>query len=111
MLTELRAREQCLRITPSKLVSWILGQYKTEHFERDQDRIVQAHFNSKEYLKQMIRGASSAEDLTQALQAALGRIGKSDSKKQSWRKSSRTASVNAEPGDAETKSHPSSNPT
>lgn len=75
MAATLLARDECIRLTPSKLVSWIVERYLDQGFERDQEKILQAHFNSKEFLRRAVAQASSDEELSRALEAALGKLG------------------------------------
>ncbi len=74
MLSDLKAREGCIRISPSKLASWIVGHYRLSSFEQDQEEIIRAHFNPREYLKRMLDGSVPESGLADALQTALTRI-------------------------------------
>ncbi|MBS1983284.1 MAG: hypothetical protein JST16_03855 [Bdellovibrionales bacterium] len=75
MGASLEARGDCIRLTSSKLVSWIVERYLSNGFERDQEKIVQAHFDSRSFLKRAVTNASSNEDLVQALEATLSKLG------------------------------------
>lgn len=74
MITALKAKEACIRITPSKLVAWIVEHYKQGAFESEQEQIIRAHFNSKEYLKRVMNGVSTEGGIAEALETALKRI-------------------------------------
>lgn len=73
MIEALRAEGDSLRITPSKLVSWILRRYETILFIKDKGVIARDHFNSKRYLQQAIAGAKDA-DIPKILQETLSQL-------------------------------------
>lgn len=75
MMAGLASQEDCIRITASKLVSWIVTRFAENGFERDREAIIREHFNSKDYLKKVIRSLDSKEDMAAALQEALVKIG------------------------------------
>jgi hypothetical protein len=77
MLDILKKQEDCIRLNSSKLVSWIVARFRHSRFERDQQAIVKAHFNSKEYLKKVVSQSATETDLTEALQAMLARMNSS----------------------------------
>lgn len=77
MLADLKAREEWVRISPSKLVSWIVENYRNS-FESNREAIIRAHFNSREYLKNVLQGLDAGENVADALQAALLKIGQAD---------------------------------
>ncbi len=74
MLDQLKKQEDCIRINSSKLVSWIVAYFRNSGFEHEQQAIIKAHFNSKEYLKKVMSRSSSEEDLSAALQTVLTRM-------------------------------------
>lgn len=67
-------REECIQLTSGRLASWILAHYRANHFERDRREIVQAHFNSKEYLRKVIKDMDPQENVADVLSAALKRL-------------------------------------
>ncbi len=84
MMTALRSAEQCIDIQYSKLISWVTKRYRETAFDRDCEAIIRAHFDSKEYLKNVIK-KSGTGDLAQALQTALARVRQSEPDKRKRR--------------------------
>jgi hypothetical protein len=74
MMAALRSKEECIRITPSSLVSWIVEQYLENGFEVDRDAIIKRHFNPKEYLKRVINAGGTPDEVASALEKALHKI-------------------------------------
>lgn len=66
--------DEHIKINASKLISWIVQRYATQGFQREQAKIAQAHFNSKEYLKRVMAKSSSEAELTEALHVVLKKI-------------------------------------
>ncbi len=77
MLETLTAEGEFVKIKPSRLVSWILAKYFERGFDRDKSEIIKNHFNSKEYLKSIVRNMDSSDDLSSVLQNTLDKIGNS----------------------------------
>ncbi len=74
MVLELKAQESCIRLSPSKFVCWIIGRYFEHMFANDQEAIIKAHFNSKEYLRKTINTVGSESDLATVLEDMLYKI-------------------------------------
>ena len=74
MIKNLKVTEQCIKVTPSKLVSWIVERYRIGSFAQDEQTIIKAHFNSREYLKKVVQEIEPGGDVAQALQAALEKV-------------------------------------
>lgn len=75
MIADLKKEEACIRVSPSKLVSWIVEKYAKTGFVSDKDVIIKNFFDSKGYLKNMIRGAQSSDEIEAALRIALLKVG------------------------------------
>lgn len=104
MLARLRAKEACIRISSSKLVCWIIERYFDTAFEDDQERIIQRHFDSKEYLKNEMKAAQSPEDVERILKSVLVRVtGNVDPPKRLKR--NRRDHLDAAPADGSTQDH------
>jgi hypothetical protein len=74
MLDDLTQNESCIQITPAKLVTWILCHFQKSGFTECRDAILQAHFDSRKYLKQAVNSKSSPEELADVLQSVLAKI-------------------------------------
>lgn len=74
MTTELTSQEACVRFTPSSLVSWIVNEYEKGSFVENKGAIIRDHFNTKEYLKKVIRDIRSPEDMATALHSMLQKV-------------------------------------
>jgi len=74
ILSVLKAEKEFVKITPSKLVSWIIKTYAKKYFARDKKQIVKDHFNSKEYLKHVTKGLNPDDDLESVLKLALDKV-------------------------------------
>jgi hypothetical protein len=73
MYDELKS-EACIKITPSKLSSWIIAEFQKSYFKRYKKKITKEHFNSKEYLKAIISNVDENENLEDVLRQALSDI-------------------------------------
>ena len=71
MIGKVKEEGQFVKINPSKLVSWIVSWFFKCKFEREKARIIQEHFNGKEYLKNILQDTKSNEDVERALKEAL----------------------------------------
>lgn len=78
VLSELKAAEEHLRISPSKIGSRIIERYAEAYFERDKKLLIKQHFDSKEYLKKAISSLESDADIARTLEAVLQKIRPSD---------------------------------
>ena len=66
--------EKCIKITPSKLGSWIISEFFKSYFPRYKAKIIKEHFNSKEYLKNLALSLDDSDDLEQVLRDTLKEI-------------------------------------
>lgn len=71
MLQELKDSGDFVKINPSRLVSWIVEGFKKESFEKKKDQIIQDHFNSKEYLRNIAKTISDSDDLEKVLRDTI----------------------------------------
>ena len=71
MIAKVKEEGQFVKINPSKLVSWIVSWFFGCEFEREKVRIIQEHFNGKEYLKNILQDTKSNKDVERALKEAL----------------------------------------
>ncbi|NOT77737.1 MAG: hypothetical protein HOP07_01895 [Bacteriovoracaceae bacterium] len=74
MLINLKGNGNFVRITPSRLLSWIITKFRTESFEKHKNQIIQEHFNSKEYLRDLATKIQNSDDAAILLTAALEKI-------------------------------------
>jgi hypothetical protein len=74
MLNDLIQDESCIQITPSKLVTWILCYFRKADFSNCRQAIIQAHFDSRKYLKQAVSSKSSPEELAGVLESVLAKL-------------------------------------
>lgn len=80
MLKALKASGDFIKINPSKLVSWIITKFETESFEKQKSQIIQEHFDSKEYLRDLSTKIQNTDDATEMLELALRKIQKRSAK-------------------------------
>lgn len=73
--------QKCIKITPSKLGSWIISEFYKSYFSRYKGKIKKEHFNSKEYLKTIMNTVDESENLEEVLRQALNNIKKTSSSK------------------------------
>lgn len=66
--------QKCIKITPSKLGSWIISEFYKSYFPRYKGKIAKEHFNSKEYLKKIMNNVDESENLEDVLRQALNQI-------------------------------------
>jgi hypothetical protein len=74
MLESLKTSGEFIKINPSRLVSWIVTQFKAESFELYKSQILQDNFNSKGYLRDLATKIQSSDDAAAVLAAALQKI-------------------------------------
>ena len=74
MLAELKKEERFIKISPSKLVSWIVFCFGQKYFLKQKDRIIKAHFSSKAYLKNVAQTVDDSPNLSAVLKETLNRI-------------------------------------
>jgi hypothetical protein len=81
--------EECVKITPAKLSSWIIQKFHTSYFRQHKTKITKDHFNSKEYLKDMMKNVGAEENLEEVLRKALSNIKTPRTSKSNDKKDSR----------------------
>ena len=91
MIKNLKVTEQCVKVTASKLVSWIIERYRVGSFPQDEQAIVKAHFNSREYLKKVVQDIEPGQDVAEALEAALQKMRKDKTSVRTQRKRKQSA--------------------
>jgi hypothetical protein len=74
MLEALKGSGDFVKINPSKLVSWLITKFETESFEKHKSQIIQEHFNSKEYLRDLSTKIQSSDNAADVLATALQKI-------------------------------------
>jgi len=74
MIERLKESGHFLKINPSRLTSWIVCQFLEDGFEKSLPLILQDHFNSKEYLRNLVKNFSEADDLEKFLKETLQQI-------------------------------------
>ena len=81
MLEEIKAGGDSIKITPSKLASWIVARYRKTTYKREIETIKRAHFDHQKYLKKALRGATTEEELREALTKAMRQVGRKSKRK------------------------------
>lgn len=74
MLLVLRSEEDGVKISPSRLTSWIVSYFAKRDFSRQKERITRESINSKEYLRNIAKGLGDSDDLETVLKEALNQI-------------------------------------
>lgn len=74
MLEALKKNGDFVKINPSKLASWIITKFENESFEKHKTKIMQDHFNSKEYLLDLATKIQSSDNAADVLASALQKI-------------------------------------
>lgn len=74
MLLTLKSEGSCIRISPSRLVSWIVSYFSKRDFSRQKKRIIREHFNSKEYLRHIAKNLNESDSLEAVLKETLNQI-------------------------------------
>jgi len=82
LIKEIKDNEKFVKITPSKLVSWIIKKYYPKNLNRDMSIIAKDHFNSKEYLKFLASNIKGGTSLENVLKIANNEIIKGKRKKE-----------------------------
>lgn len=71
MEAALMREKDFIKINPSRLSSWIITHFYQHHFVQQTQAIAKAHFNSKEYLRQLVTKIKDEDDATEKLSEAL----------------------------------------
>ena len=74
MLLVLRSGGDCVKISPSKLASWIISHFAKRDFPKQKKRIIQNHFNPKAYLRSIAKNLRESDDLEAVLKETLTQI-------------------------------------
>jgi len=74
MFTVLREEGKYIKINPSRLTSWVVSKFAKKYFGKSKSEIVKAHFNSKEYLKDLASNIEDNENPAEVLSQALKSI-------------------------------------
>lgn len=72
--------QKCIKITPSKLGSWIISEFYKSYFTRYKGKIAKEHFNTKEYLKKIVSNIDENDDLEAVLKSTLMELSPKKSK-------------------------------
>jgi len=73
--------ESCVKITPSRLASWIIYDFYENYFEKRKNKIKKDHFNSKEYLKKVVQNIEEGSDIEAVLKSTLSKLKPARAKK------------------------------
>ena len=76
MVQQLKEENAHVQISQSKLCSWIVETYVRNYFSSDAPRIIQEHFNPKRYLTEMLKKATTGEEIKQLFDTAMLQGGK-----------------------------------
>lgn len=71
MIEVLKKEGSFIKINPSRLSSWIITHFRNEMFEKCKQAIIQEHFNSKDYLKDLASKIDGNENVADLLNEAL----------------------------------------
>lgn len=74
MIDALKKEGNFIKINPSRLSSWIISHFREEMFEKCKQIIIQEHFNSKDYLKDLASKIDGSENVADLLNEALLKI-------------------------------------
>ena len=74
MLIAIREEGKFVKVSPSRLASWIILHFETKHFPKQKDSIIKAHFSSKTYLRNVAQTLEDSPNLEKVLKEALNRI-------------------------------------
>jgi hypothetical protein len=74
MVEVLKAENDHIKFTPSKLVCGIVKRYFASYFEQDKAQLANEFFDPKEHLKVALKSAKTPEELEKALTEALDRV-------------------------------------
>ncbi len=70
MYDELK-NEACIKITPTKLSSWIIQKFYQSYYKQYKTKITKEHFNSKEYLKKIVSQMNDHDSIEEILKTTL----------------------------------------
>ena len=87
MLEQIKDEGECIKITPSKLTSWLVERFAINYFPKDMELILKEHFNSKVFLRNVLKEIENEEDLASALNGALKVVKSKKPRKRKPRKS------------------------
>lgn len=74
MTEKIKAEGNFVKINPSRLASWIIEQFANLYFQEMKPQIIQAYFDSKEFLKTIASKIDGKQDAEKILIEALNRI-------------------------------------
>jgi hypothetical protein len=74
MSEALKAENQHIKYTPSKLVGCIIERFSKVYFDQEKGMLAAEFFDSKEHLKETLKTAQTPEELEKALTHALERL-------------------------------------
>jgi len=74
MFEILKKEEEFVILNSSKLCSWIVVEFFKSYFVSSKSKIIQQHFNSKKYLKNLAHEINGNEDPQMVLEKALNQL-------------------------------------
>ena len=74
MLSELKREGRFIKISPSKLASWIILYFVKKDFPKQKNKLIKAHFSSKAYLKNVAQTLDDSPNIEAILKETLDRI-------------------------------------
>ena len=87
--------QKCIKITPSKLGSWIISEFYKSYFTRYKKKISKEHFNTKEYLKNIVTNIDENDDIEAVLKSTLMELSPRKSKLKRANKEANESSTEA----------------
>ncbi|MBF0298176.1 MAG: hypothetical protein HQK51_05615 [Oligoflexia bacterium] len=73
MLDDLKNESKFLKMNITKLCEWIIDNYQNKYYQKEKQRIIEDHFNQKEFLKDALGGLSADEDVFKKIQDLINK--------------------------------------
>jgi hypothetical protein len=70
----LKSQGKYVKFQPSRFISFLIQQYRNNHFEQDKEILMKEFFDSKEYLASALKNAKSTEEIQEVLDEAIKRL-------------------------------------
>ena len=87
--------QKCIKVTPSKLGSWIISEFYKSYFNRYKKKISKEHFNTKEYLKKVVSNIDENDDIEAVLKSTLQELSPRKTKSKRVSKEEQESSLEA----------------
>lgn len=74
MVNELKEENPYIKISPSRVASWIIDDYVKNRFSSEMPKIIESHFDHKRYLTEILKTAKTGDEIKALFQANAFRI-------------------------------------